>query len=89
MSKTRFIGITTEVFGTQKGDLTEQGDDGPGHGLFDVESAFTIREITEGAIGLFDGVDEGSTGDIMGAIEKILKQRGIGEGGDPRDQGRR
>ena len=73
------IGITAEVFRTQEGDLAEEVDDGPWLGLFDIEPSFAIGEITKEAIGVFDGVDEGAAGTVIGALEKVLKQRGIGE----------
>ena len=82
------IGITAKVFRTQEGDLAEEGDDGPWPGLFDIEPSFAVGEITKEAIGVFDGVDEGAAGTVIGALEKVLKQRGIGEGRKTRDQGR-
>ena len=82
------IGITAEVFRTQEGDLAEEGDDGPWPGLFDIEPSFAIGKITKEAIGVFDGVDEGAAGTVIGVLEKVLKQRGIGEGRKTRDQGR-
>ena len=82
------IGITAEVFHTQEGNLAEEGDDGPWPGLFDIEPLFAGGAITKEASGGFDGVDAGAAGTVIGALEKVLKQRGVGEGRKTRDQGR-
>ena len=42
-------------------------------GLFDIEPSFAIGKITKEAIGVFDGVDEGAAGTVIGALEKVLK----------------